>query len=290
MPGRDVLNAPYQVRDTVLDKRSIELLDLPNQRQIRNAQIQSILRSLRLGNHFDSVFVVNILDGIKRIRIIDGGHRTIAMKKYFEECPENKIKISMVVYRNLTPEEERVIYTKWNLGVKQSVDDFIESYKAEIPEYHTMLEELPVSIYGSKNKMKIRHVINAYFLSKQRIYNGGNTWSSPEWIDYLKKIEYADIQSIKDTIDIIFEIFNPTDIVDFTRLPAFKSYIFAPLFHLIHVNKVALGRNYVIRRMTTVLYNKAILESFKQHTRQGSVEVYNTCKVLLNTGVDHKFI
>ena len=68
----------------------------------------------------------------------------------------------MAVYNDLSESEERMVYTKWNLGVKQSIDDFIWSYRMELPMYNTMLSDLPVTVYGSSEKIKFRYIVDAY--------------------------------------------------------------------------------------------------------------------------------
>jgi hypothetical protein len=281
----------YETKDIILDKNGILLIDLINQRQIRESQVSNIIRALRQGKHFDVPFIVNVNNGTKRIRVIDGGHRTVALKKYFDMFPENKVKVNMIIYRDLTDTQEREIYTKWNVGVKQSIDDFINSYRVEIPEYETIISELPVSAYGSKNKMKIRTVLNAYFSTKQKIFRGTDFHRGTDFVESCKKIDQSDIETIKDTFEMMVDIFNPTGIVDFTRLPAFKITIFTALFHLIHDNKIMLGRNYIIKRMKTVFNSKSVLETFSRisGSRQACVEVYLQCKKLLNDGVEHQF-
>lgn len=289
MKTKEILGYPYETKDVTLDKASMGLIDIVNQRQLRGTQVNSILRELKQGKHFDSMFVVNVNNNTKRIRVIDGGHRTEALKKYFEANPDKKVKVSMAAYKDLTDAQEREIYTKWNLGVKQSIEDFINSYKKELPEFESLLERLPVSIYGSKNKMKLRHMVDAYLSSKQQPFMGGPRYTRAQWLDELKKLNHEDILSIKNTFGIISEIFNPRDVVDFTRLPAFRISIFRALFHLVHFNKTVLGRNYVVKRMRTVLAHSSELEQFKMHHRQASIEAYLRFKQLLNTGVDHQF-
>jgi len=289
MKKPDVMEYPYNVKDIVLDKASMSLIDLVNQRQIRESQVNSILSKLKQGCHFDSMFVVNVNNGTKRIRVLDGGHRTEALKKFFEKKPDAKVRVSMAVYNDLTETEERQVFTKWNLGVKQSVDDFIKSYKVEIPEYETMIEELPVSIYGSKNKLKLRFVVDAYLSSKTNPYSGGCGYTRLQWLSVLKNIDYDNIQSMKDTVKIMNTIFNPKDIDDFTRLTAFKFSNFKSVYRLIDVNKVLLGKNYVIKRMSKILFNHPIMEQYRAGHRQGTVESFHVYKKLLNDGVEHKF-
>ena len=81
---KDVMGYPYEIKDIILDKASMSLIELPNQRHIRDSQVNSIFRCLKQGRHFDSMFVVNVNNGKRKIRVIDGGHRTEALKKYFD--------------------------------------------------------------------------------------------------------------------------------------------------------------------------------------------------------------
>jgi len=289
MKEKKVLDYPYEIKDITLNKASMSRIDIVNQRQMRNSQVMSLLRALNKGEHFDSMFVVNINNGTNRIRIIDGGHRTEAIRRYFETHPEAKIKVSMAVYKDLTNREEREIYTKWNIGVKQNVDDFINSYKAEIPMYEEMLSRLPISIYGSKNKMKIRHMVDAYMGSKQNPFKGGCGYNRDNYLSTIKKIDEEDVENMEDTFKIIKEIFNPNDVVDFMRLSAFKTTLFRAIFRLVHINKVFLGKNYVIKKMSKVLYKSSILESIKVTHRQGTVEAYIIFKQLLNKNAKHQF-
>ncbi|MHA1410488.1 MAG: hypothetical protein ACTSQY_09340 [Candidatus Odinarchaeia archaeon] len=286
---KEVLEYPYTVKDLPCDKASMSLIDIVNQRQIRNTQVNSILRGLKQGQHFDSMFVVNVNNGSKRIRVIDGGHRTEALKRYFEEYPNKQVKVSLAVYKDLTDAEERAIFTRWNIGVKQTIEDFINSYKAEIPEFEYMLDQLPVSVYGTKNKMKMRYIVDAYLSSKTQPYTGGCGYARLAWLDAFKRITSEDIITMKDTFGVIKRTFNPNDIVDFTRLPAFKTAVFKAVFRLIHINKVMLGKEYVIKRMKKVLANSAVLEQFRGSHRTGTIELEILFRQMLNSGVDHKF-
>lgn len=289
MKKENVLEYPWEAKDIVLDKASMSLIDIINQRQIRSSQVISILRSLKQNEHFDSPFVINVNNGIKRIRIIDGGHRTRALETYFELFPSAKVKVKLIVYKDLTDAEERAVYTKWNIGIKQTLDDFINAYKMEIPEFESLLQELPVSIYGSKNKMRVRFMVEAYLLSKQIPFRGGLSYSRQDWLAAMRKITYEDVISIKRTLGILFETFNPRDVVDFTRLLAFKQANFKALYCLVHMNDTFLGRNYIVKRMKNILANSSILEKFRVGPRQSCVEAYIYYKQLLNDGVDHKF-
>ena len=284
-----VLDYPYEMRDVIINKKNISLIDIVNQRQIRNTQVNSILRALNKNCHFDSLFVVNIINHTKRIRVIDGGHRVEALKRYFEKNTDKDVKVSLAAYRDLTPVEEREVYTKWNIGLKQTIDDFINAYKDEISVFESMIDDLPISVYGYKNKLKLRYMADAYLSSKQNPFTGGCHYSRDGWLKALRELTNEDVESMKETFSIIKKIFNPNDIVDFTRLPAFKFTAFKAIYRLVHVNRTFLGKNYVIKRMTKVLYNSALLEQFKGAQKQGCIDAELMFKQMLNSKMEHKF-
>jgi len=159
----------------------------------------------------------------------------------------------------------------------------------EIPEYDNMLDELPISVYGSSEKIKLRYVVDAYLSSKKCPYMGGCSFGRLEWLEALRNLDSKDIDSMIDTFTILNKIFNPNNRSDFVRLSPFKCSNFKALYRLIHTNKELLGKNYVIKRMTNVLYNKSILDQFRAGQRQKTVEAFSIYKTMLNQNVDHQF-
>lgn len=283
------LDYPYTMKDFLVGKKDMSFIELPNQRHIRTNQVNSLARALKAGRHFDAPFVVNKNNGTKTIRVIDGGHRTEALRKYFDAFPDAKVKLSMAVYSDLTPAEERRIYTKWNLGVKQSVDDFVWSHRVEIPQYENLLAELPVTVYGSTEKLKMRYVVDAYICSKKSPFTGGSSYGRLDWLEVMQNINYSDVESMKDTFDLMYLIFNPNKRQDFVKLSPFKCCNLKALYRLIYTNKVFLGTTYIKKRMTTVLYNKSILDQFRSGQCQRTVDAYNLYKQYLNRGVAKQF-
>jgi len=279
----------YETKTIILDKDSTRKLITVNPRQVRAKQVKSVLSALRLNKHFDSPFVVNVRAN-REVRILDGTHRVEALKKYFDQRPEDKVKVMMIVYRDLTDDEEREIYTKWNLSVKQSIDDFINSYKDTIPVFERLTTELPVTVYGSRTKLKFRTLVDAYLTSKEHPFTGGLSVNAPLFIKKIQEIGVDEVDYIKDTFKIMEKIFNKADYADFPRLPAFRPTSFRALFYLIRNNKVALGKNYVIKRMTTALANSVIIEQCNDYTgRSGSIQAYERFKRELNKRSTKKF-
>ena len=283
-----VLN--YNIIKTTIDKNSIKKLVIVNPRKLHISQVDSIYKSLMQNKHFDSVFVVNVKNTITRI--IDGNHRIEALKKYFEKHPSKSIEVYFATYNNLTDDQERGIFTRWNISVTQNTDDFINSYKETIPIYSRLVSEIPCSVYGSYNKMKIRDLINAYIGSVKKPYNGGESKTKLDFIQYLQGLKDSDVDIIAKNFEILKTTFNNGNKKDWRNQPAFKNIIFRALYFLIANNVDVLGEMYVTRRMRTALSNRTIMDDYRRYSgRRASVDAYLAFKALLNdTNSEKQFV
>jgi len=288
---KKILEFGYELSWRIIGKEDMQYFEMPYQRKTRPKQVKSLLTGLINGKHFDVPIAVRRHPGLKKLIVLEGGHRVLALREFFELFPDRKIKICLAIY----PEEVDAfdIFTRWNSGVKESIDDFIEHYKHNISIYKDIIDEMPIDVYGSKSKLRFRHLILAYLNSKQPVFQGYEIITNDKkknLIETISKMNYDDVRSMKSTFDILMDVFNPDNFDDFTRLPAFKFHIFCALYHLVAKNKVSLGKNYVVKRMKTVLSHSVELSTFKNNSTLGSLDVYNRCKFLLNKGVDHKFV
>ena len=283
-----VLN--YNIIKTIIDKDSIKKLVIVNPRKIHISQVDSIYKSLMQNKHFDSVFVVNVRNTITRI--IDGNHRIEALKKYFEKHPSKSVEGYFATYNDLTDEQERKIFTRWNISVTQSTDDFINSYKETIPIYSRLISEIPCSVYGSCNKMKIRDLINAYAAAINKPYRGGKAKTKIDFIQYIQELKDSDVNIIVKNFEILKTTFDNGNKKDWRNQPAFKNIIFRALYFLVANNVENLGEMYVIRRMRTVLSNRTIMDDYRRYSgRRASIDAYLAFKALLNdTNSEKQFV
>lgn len=290
MNDEDVM-LDYTIEMAYITKKSAESLEIINPRKLRKAQIQSLASTLLNGGHFDSCLVVNRKKEY-HLNIIDGQHRVMAMRIYFEKYPDSRIQVALVVYRNLTPAEERDVYRKWNISIKQSTDDFINSYKEEIPMFDRLTTEIPCSIYSGPKTLKLKDLINAYIGSKEQPYKGAESRTSYDFVKYMQQLTESDVDQMKHYFQILHEIFNPNNTKDFHKLSAFKNTVFRALCYLVANNIGPLGESYVKRRMKTILANRAILDQYRRfYGRRSSVDAYLAFKNLLNaTQSDKKFV
>jgi len=285
------LDLNYEIIKKYLTKQSVENPRLANPRKIHISQVNSIYQSLLKGKHFDVVFVVNNINN--QNRFIDGNHRLIALKKFFEKYPFAKsIPVYFATYKNLNEKQERVIFTRWNISIPQGTDDFINSYKETIPMYERFISELPCNVYGSSNKMKLRDLTNAYSASFEKPYRGGEGKTKMVLIRYIQKLRDSDMDVLVKNFNIVREIFDSSNKKDWRKQAAFKNIIFRALYYLVANNIEVLGEVYLKRRMNTVLADRTILDDYRRYSgRRASVDAYLAFKALLNdTQSDKKFI
>ena len=243
------------------------------------------------GEHFDSCLVVNQKKGY-HLNVIDGQHRVLGLQKYFKKYPDARVQVALAVYKNLSYDEECDVYRKWNISIRQTTDDFINSYKDKIPLYTLLINEIPCSIYGSTTSMKIKDLINAQIGAKEKPYKGGENRTNHDFIKYMQKLTEDDIARMKYIFGILHDVFNKEGIKDFRKLSAFKNVVYRALYYLVENNIDNLGENYVKRRMGTILVNRAILDQYKRfYGRRASIDAYLAFKGLLNaTQSDKQFV
>ena len=286
-----ILHLNYKIVKAYLTKQSVENPKITNPRKIHISQVNSIYQALLKGKHFDSIFVVNDINN--QNRFIDGNHRLIAVKRYFKAKPRaSPVPVYFATYRNLNEKQEREIFTRWNLSVTQSTDDFINSYKETIPLYDRFISELPCNVYGSYNKMKLRDLINAHSASFEKPYHGGESKTKMNVVRYIQKFKDRDMDLLIKNFNIVRETFDVGNKKDWRKQAAFKNIIFRALYYLVANNIDILGEAYLKRRMRTVLADRTILDDYRRYSgRRASVDAYLAFKNLLNdTQSDKKFV
>jgi len=122
----------YTTRRYRIGKDELKEFDqLSNTREIRKSNVNKLRTILKKGLHFETPLMCNKKGS--KLRLLDGNHRFLAIQEFLEEYPQRKVEVILCIYENLTAEEEKKEYTKWNLGTKQSTNDFVKQYWNEIP-------------------------------------------------------------------------------------------------------------------------------------------------------------
>ena len=271
----------YGIEKMTLTKKSVEELVIVNPRRIHPSQVQSIYKALLKGEHFDSVFVINRRDN--KLRVIDGNHRFEALMLFFEKRPHMKIEAYSAIYDNLDDAQEREIFTRWNISITQSTDDFINSYKETIPMYSRFVDEMPCNVYGTYNKMKLRDMVNAYRASFEKPYAGGESKTKIDFIQYLQRLTKSDLDAIIRNFNILKAIFDTEHKKDWRMQAPFRNIIYRALYYLIANNIDKLDEQYIKRRMRTALAGRTIMDEYRRYSgRRASVDAYLAFKAILN--------
>lgn len=271
----------YETEKITLTKKLLEELVIVNPRRIHPSQVQSIYKALLQGKHFDSVFVINRRDN--KLRVIDGNHRIEALMLFFEKRPHMKLEAFSAVYNDLDDVQEREVFTRWNISITQSTDDFINSYKETIPMYSRFVDEMPCNVYGSNNKMKLRDMVNAYRASFEEPYAGGESKTKIDFIQYLQRLTNSDLDTIIRNFSILKAIFDTEHKKDWRMQAPFRNIIYRALYYLIANNVDRLDESYIKRRMRTALAGRTIMDDYRRYSgRRASVDAYLAFKAILN--------
>ncbi len=265
----------------VLNAKSIDSLVLVDPRRIRQKQVKSLLRSLELGLHFETNLVMNRLNKI--LRIIDGCHRIEAMKAFFKHNPKEEIEIYAQIYTDLTRNEERDIFYRTNISIRQSTHDFIHSYRDTLPVYKELTTKLPVTIYGSKNRLRLKNVCEAYLSSKTKLFQGGLSCTKLQFVEKIQTLDDNDVHEIKDTFEMMQTIFNKEKFTDIANMTVFKTTPYIALTALIQRNKSNLGKDFIIKQMKRSLNKHETLSESNRGGQKACIQAYAVYKAILNS-------
>lgn len=275
------------MRTLKINKATIKNYMVVDPRKLRKKQVYSILRALENKTHFEAPFVVNLLD--TKIRVIDGNHRLAAIEKFFATNSRKSIQIHAATYKNLSKEEEKEVYSIWNKPIRQSTHDFINSYKNTIPMYKRLTSELPCTVYGSKKKLRIKNVCEAFFVSQRESFGGGVNYTNYDFVQNMKNMKDADVDDIVDTFNLMYKSFNPTNYPNFVAMPAFKTSPYIALFTLIHQNKEEISQPQIKKFMEKALVNNPIVAEYNRGGRKACIQAYGVFKGLLNAYSNNQF-
>lgn len=185
-----MIGLPYTTKIEVIDKSKLNYFKrTASARDLRKAKVTSLIKSLEAGQHFSSGFVINIKKNQKRI--LDANHRWEAIKSYLARYPTESIQITVHYYKDLTDEEERQVYTIWNLGTKQNTSDFVQAYwkTFNIVKQIEKRNEYPLKVSHKNGSTTMAlHILFSPYLTKDVIpYKGGFDKSAVELVQEIQK-------------------------------------------------------------------------------------------------------
>ena len=173
--------------------------------------MNTIFENLTDGKHFDSSFVVNEKNG--KFRLIDGNHRYEAIVKYLNANPENRVEVLLHIYENLDDEAEKYLYTMYNLGRKQSTNDFVQQYKDEIPVWKLISDQtkfpVKVTVYGGVGSISFYKLVGAYLACLKPRFQGGYIGKPLDFIYETKNLGHSDINLMAQFMREFLQAFGP---------------------------------------------------------------------------------
>jgi hypothetical protein len=227
--GTTGFNWTYAI--ATIDSATInQFVVLANRRDIRQGKVRQLVRLLKDGKHFESAFVVNIVD--EQHRLIDGNHRIEAIRKFIADHPGRKVRVAMHVYRDLSPKEELEMYTTWNLGTKQTTNDFIKLHWDEVPQFKRLQVEkgFPVSIAPtwSGKAVEAKLLLNAFFAKDALPYSGPSMVNGQTFIAKAKLISEEDIATLHAAVTDIVAVFGQPD----SKSPYYRPAVLQPVLDI----------------------------------------------------------
>ena len=194
-----------------INKNTINNFDLlENRRRVTRTHVRKIKKILLSRIHFESPIIVNLINN--KLRLIDGNHRIEAIFQILKKNSDFEIKILLIQYKELSPEEEIQIFKRWNSGKPQSVDDLLQSIIHKMSFYSYIQSSFPVnvSIYSKKDCLQISLLCNALLAAKKNNQFGRGIMRDTfeEDLISLKRIDY---DYAEKWLKFYSEIFGPPD-------------------------------------------------------------------------------
>lgn len=231
------IGLPYRFELFTLSRETINrFVFLSNRRRLSNANLNSLVRTLKSGKHFDSPIVVSKEEGL--YHVIDGNHRVEAFKTILSRVPNFKLEILLITYNRLDDDEKISVFRRWNVGRPQSTDDFIQSVAHNIDIIRWIKKDfpIPVSIYRKVDTIHIRTLLSGYLAAKKEDRTFGS-YNRSNFTDAIKTFDREDYDFVyefsrrfKDVFGIPSRI-NPYYKTTFVQAAAYLAYEYsnAPL-------------------------------------------------------------
>lgn len=232
----------YEIREYTIDSKNINEFDImANRRQICGPHVKGMHQAIIDGKNPIGVIIVNIKNG--KMRLIDGNHRIESVKRFYNYRESNKdVKIECVlkVYKDLTEEEEREIYSLEAKRRNESYEDRITMYKDTITIWKLLNDQLnvfpcKVTIYQATGTLKFRTVLAAFATMKANQEGGKYNpeyLSKEEIVEFAKSLDYEDFVLFKEFMTFFIEVYGKVGENNvFTR-----SQFFMPLFDIYSKN------------------------------------------------------
>lgn len=225
MPRTSISRVNTKMRKMTIHRGNIrQFQKLLNRRDIRKTTVNKLFKVLEDGNHFETPFVVNAKNG--RLRLIDANHREDAIEKYLQKYPNRKVEVWLAVYENLSEAEEKIEFTVWNSGMKQTTNDFIKQYWNNMPitRLFTPRTAWKVSHKWTANSIEFKQLATCYLTRNTSPFKGGFSGSAMDFVEEAKTLGQNDYNVLNAFLKDYIAIFgNPNKKNPHYRQPVFFS-------------------------------------------------------------------
>lgn len=235
-PQKDVRKRDYKIENFTITPANVGNFEiLPDRRQISEGMVRQIHVALLSNKNPIGVLIINRKEG--KDRLIDGNHRIEAVKRYFDyrKSAAVKIECSLKVFENLTPEEERQVYSDEANRRNESLDDKLNKFKSTLTIWdslHDTLNPFPcnVTIYPTQTSIKLKLILNTIATARRKPGTEFRmeTITRNNVIEFAQDIQYDEVLLMRDFITMFIKIFGVVDNNNVWIKPQF----FIPLFDI----------------------------------------------------------
>ena len=238
----ETIKKEYEIKSFKIDSKSIEEFHvMETRRQISNGHVRQIHGAILSGKNPIGILIVNLKNN--KMRIIDGNHRIEALKRFYAYRTKHEkisVEVTLKVYKNLTNEEERNIYSLEAKRKNESYEDRLNMYKDVIILWDLVTDtarDFPckVSMYPTKVGLRFRTILNALFTHKNSSGEGYTTkyLTKDEIVGFAQSLMYDDFLAIREFVYFFQKVFGRVETGNIhTRIQ-----FFIPIFDLFMRNK-----------------------------------------------------
>lgn len=197
------IRKPYIQKNMVISEDNIDMFRRPEwHREFRENHVRNIMAAMKRGEHPSENITVNEITNKKYVRVLNGNHRILAIKRVIEENKKFSIEMTITVYNNLEKEQEIEIYEKVNNTKRETGLDKLKAHLTGTKIHKLMMENFPFRlVYRSiskseRNVMKVSEVLASYIVRNKPGVSLGVTQTIKQAIkldeqDFDRMVEFA---------------------------------------------------------------------------------------------------
>jgi len=284
------------VTTMLLDSNSITLLKrLAFARKIKPSVVKKLHDNLLDGVPSEAPSILVASDDGKYF-VVDGNHRLKAYQKYIKKHPTDKIEARMIVYGQMTDDEIKSLYTEYNLGSKQSKNDFVKAYENNIPITRLMPFTSP---YGDKKNGKdtlsFALLVGAYIDATSQTWSGGYPKSNFRFIQDSQSLGVTDAKNMENFFKVMIASFGSVKEKYMVNgksktQPFMKSTGLAVFMKLWYDNVPIRTEAEFISAFSKMPKDPVVFEYIKPSGMTATKQAYLQLKNWLNTNTNVKFV